>query len=330
METRVYNIDSQDRNKTIDSNSNSYTYTESNIGNNIYPFNLENVIELQIKNFIIPNVIYFINNTKGNNIINIDGSNITINSGSYTISDLVHELNINPTMIAKSLSFDYNNYTGKLTISNTGTSTVTFNFPDLGIYNNDSLKYNLGFRDDYDFDTNINIIVGDTILPYPMEHAIEKYFFLNINDIGPIYYKNRQYMAKIYTDIKYRYDDINLSLSYDYIGPLFKFNQPNDIKNLKISLVDRFNNPIEINNIDYSFTLETKIIYNSILKQYTELFSYSDEVMNKILSNKMLEYYNKNTENKENLLEFDYDDNMTLIHNNVENEYYIDDEEINI
>jgi hypothetical protein len=299
METRLYNIDSKDRNKTIHTNSNSFIFTEKSSGD-IQPFGINNIINLNIKNIILPNTIYFINSTKGNNVFTVDGTTITISSGSYTVSDLVYELDNNSTLSGKSLAFEYNNYTGKLKISNTSGSPIQFQFPDIDIYNDDSLKNLLGFKDD-SFDTNITIAVGDNILDYPMEPAIEKYFFIRINDIGNIYYKNRQYMAKIYNEYKYRYDDINLSNSYSFTSHLYKFNQPVDIKAFNISIVDKYNNNVELNNMDYSLTLEVTTVYNSVLKRYYESITYSDEVMNKLVNKKILEYIEyKLDDNKRN------------------------------
>jgi hypothetical protein len=337
METRVYNIDSCDRNKDFNPNSNYFIFTEKNTGD-IQPFQLNNIINITLKNLILPNSIHFINSTKGNNVFTVDGTTVTINSGSYTISDLLNELNNNSVLSGKSLSFSYTNYTGKLTITNTSGSAVDFQFPDIDIYNNDSLKNILGFRNE-SFDTNINISNGTTTLNFPMENAIEKYFFIRINDLGNIYYKNYQYMTKIYSEGKYRYDDINLSMSYNYTSPTFTFNQPTDIKEFKISIVDKYNNLIDLNYLDYSFTLEINMVYNSVLKRYYESITYSDDVMQKILNKKMLEYYeskledNKIIDNKiidnnniilNDLNEFNYDNNINIINNQIENSSFFD------
>jgi hypothetical protein len=260
---------------------------------------------------ILPNSIHFINSTKGNNVFTVDGTTITISSGSYTVSDLVYELNNNSILTGKSLAFDYSNYTGKLTIINTSGSPVLFKFSDLGTYNNDSLKYILGFRNE-SFDTNISVTNGSTILDYPMENAIENYFFIKINNIGNIYYKNHQYMTKIYSDGKYRYDDINLSMSYSYTSPTYTFNQPVDIKELKISIVDKYNNLINLNNLDFSFGLEIESVYNSVLKLYYESITYDDSVMQKILHKKMLEYYERELSNPVSIEDINNPDNTDI------------------
>ena len=102
MEKRIFNIDSSDRNKSVNPNSNSFTFTEKKTGD-IQPFRINNIINITLKNLILPNSIHFINSTKGNNIFTVDGTTITISSGSYTISDLVHELNNNSILTGKNL-----------------------------------------------------------------------------------------------------------------------------------------------------------------------------------------------------------------------------------
>ena len=40
-----------------------------------------------------------------------------------------------------------------------------------------------------------------------------------------------------------------------------KYNGPVNIRNLNIKILDRFGETIELNNMDYSFTLELEVLY---------------------------------------------------------------------
>ena len=152
METLIYNIDSNDRNKTSFSNSHDFTYNKvdktitkivdnfDSEGNRIgtklesivkvEPFNVKNIIEINVSSIEIPNTFYYINSTKGNNKITVNSVELTIPDGSYTKNELMTTLQ----SLVGITTAAYSSTTGKVTLTTTGdiVSTNISNYPSLG------------------------------------------------------------------------------------------------------------------------------------------------------------------------------------------------------
>lgn len=308
MEKLIFNIDSNDRNKTTYPNSHNFTYNrvEESVDSiyKIESFVEKNVIEMNVSSVEIPNNFYYINSTKGNNKITVDGVEYTISDGSYTKSELLTELdNVTHVHIPT-----YSSTTGKVTFD---TDSKDFSFTSLSSY--PSLGEILGYKNDVTYND------GDTA-PNAMTLPQEPYVFLKINDLGNIIHKNKNYVAKLVPDNSSRYNNVNTETVYRTLSTRIVFDQPIDINKLDISLVDSAGNLCSINNTNFSFNLELVKIKNSLLKEYEQNNFYSVEVANRLLNSKMLKYYeNKNntlmqeyskvSNNSFNSLEFNYDGN---------------------
>lgn len=121
-----------------------------------------------------------------------------------------------------------------------------------------SLGYYLGFRkkiytgnNEYisEVSPNLNII---------------KYIFVKVNNYGKILtnHGDSEYLAKvILRNNSNNFDDESNLLTKRHI-----FSKPEDINKLKISLHDQFGNLINLENQDFSMTLEIGVINNSSLK----------------------------------------------------------------
>lgn len=318
MNNNLYNIDSKFRNLTSFPNSANFVYNrmDQTVGANIVvePFNEKNVIEMKILSLELPNIIYYISTTHGNNKINISGTDYTINDGSYTKYDLALAL----SDLASGVTFIYNNNTGKMKITNTtgGSITITFTasnteYPSLGSI--------IGFTSDPTI-ANTASSTGTSVVSEPSQ----SYLFLRINDFGNLINRNRRYVGKIILDnLKSVSNEttggININIlsnQYKLVSNIIKFDQPTNIQNLSISLEDEYGNLINLNGIDWSFTLETTVITNTILKNYNEIKFYNDEVMDRILKAKMLNYYDKQADKITNsTLTSTYSSNITNLNN---------------
>ena len=73
---------------------------------------------------------------------------------------------------------------------------------------------------------------------------------INESVLGKIYLYNGRFSLNIIED-----DGSNVTKKRDYLGPirLSKFN---------IKLLDKFGTPIDLNHMDFSFSLELEILYN--------------------------------------------------------------------
>jgi hypothetical protein len=119
---------------------------------------IKNVISMKLYSIQIPKTWYNIDSEIGNNSLKIDSSLIEIDSGNYTIDELITELNQKTNQY--NISFNYNTITKKITIENNSSQDakkVTFydkniisskcNTPASSNFN---LGWNLGFRESLD------------------------------------------------------------------------------------------------------------------------------------------------------------------------------------
>jgi hypothetical protein len=313
METKIYNIDSRNRNTTVYPLSSNFTYniidTINNSSAQVIPFIEKNVIGINLLSIEIPNTLYYINADRGNNVFQVDSTVITIASGSYTCSDLISYMNLNIVILV----FLINANTSKVEIASNDNSTHTILFPD---YNNGykSLGKILGFmQNTYTIEPYFQTATNVMTIPQ------EQFFFLRINDLGNIINNNTRYIAKNILTTGTLFVNTNSVSSFNYISNPIIFEQPRDIKDLKISLEDYKGNILNFNGSDISLTLEFTIITNTILKNYEEINFYSEPVMQRILQAKMLKYYEKNISKEENEnLTQTYNTNLTNLNNKME------------
>ncbi len=118
---------------------------------------------------------------------------------------------------------------------------------------------------------------------------LERYYFLKINEFGNIINKNRRYVSKI-TKCQCNSTETRL------IGDIIKFDQPLDIPQLKVSLEDEYGQLVSLGGNNFSFTLQVTVITNTILKNYSEIRFYKEDVMDRLLKSRMLSYYEKQAE----------------------------------
>ncbi len=303
MNNNLYNIDSKFRNKTSFPNSENFIFNkmEQIIGTDkiIEPFNEKNVIEIKISSLELPNTIYYITPSRGNITLTFGGA-VTIDSGSYTIYELINHLNDLATSGSLAgLTFSYIATLSKVQISNL--SATNLEFPSSGT-DYPSLGDILGFT---------STVIAGTIEQNGNNVIInpqQSYLFLRINDFGNIINKNNRYIGKIILNnyvsrSSEQSSSMNIDIltnQYKLITNIIKFDQPIDIPQLSISLEDEYGNLMSLNGGEWSFTLETTVINNTILKNYTEIKFYNDEVMDRILKAKMLSYYQKQIPDNEN------------------------------
>lgn len=312
METKIYNIDSSiNRNKTENSNNFTYTtYTNSyinkidNMGKinkirttNIEPFNEKNVYEINILSFEL------------NEIFNIIIQDLLIPIVPVVCNtDIIPEVIIKPVIVIEPTSI----YEPVIPINGIIIEPTYPIIPIIDIGTIIEPIYNPVINPIIDIGTIIEPnIMYEPILPLFPENKEESfiktstYFFLRINDLGNITNFNKKngninYVAKIVVEKLTNFT----SYTYKIITAPIILEQPMDIKFLKISLENKDGDLIGIvrdangfiildkmKDINYSFTLELKIITNSILKDYKQIKFYSEPVMERLLQAKMLAYF---------------------------------------
>lgn len=263
--------------------------------NNNY-INFKNVDYITVASFEMMNNFYVFQNERFNTSFKVEPDQkiavsgltnlpqtVTINPGNYTYNELMNNLNkamfdkgLNigaydvkgDFLVTNGLKFSANEYTNIITLKN-----LTANFEYLIDFNNDkydyvSLGYMLGYRSNtYQLSTGGSIddsIVGEA----QADLDGENYLFLRINDYGSIYVSPKlpyKVLAKIVLDNTKQ--GFVYNNGQDLMYKTHKFRQPSDVKSLEIELLDYNGNRLNVNGIDFSFTLEFGLIYDDEIYQ---------------------------------------------------------------
>ena len=268
MENILINIDSRFRNKKIFPNPGNYTYLFND------PF--KNITYIRLSSIELPNMYYSFNNKYLNTffkiIIDDNIINVIIPEGNYSSDIMINKLqellnNINSTNNTSfSISWDNINY--KISIYNNVPFSLEFSNGSNILH---SLGYYLGFRytdDNYLYENQETIYLDGLLLYYWKSNTFldvtkDEYLFLRINDYGIIYndFRDKRLLAKIIMfDAQYIVDN-----GSNFLTKMYKFKQPVNISKLEIELISPLGYTIDMNDIDFSFTLELGQIYDSNL-----------------------------------------------------------------
>jgi len=250
------------------------------------PIQIKNITAISLTSLDIPNSWYLFSDKKQNNIfyIKIKNSiyNIIIPEGNYDVNKLESILNekyfylSSNTNGLENLRFRINKTTLKSEFIITGEAKYNFSYDITFAAQNTKNIYEttgwiLGFRygnylkqqgtlisegifdgggdryiyfclEDYNYNTNNNNIVcfnGSN---------------MSKNILGKIYLYNGKFQLNI-NDVPD--NSVSFTKTRQYTGPV-------DLKKIKITLLDQFGKLIDLNNMDFSFTLQLEILYENI------------------------------------------------------------------
>lgn len=282
METLVFNLDSRSRNINLYPSNSEFRYSFSDYG----PI-LKNVIELKISSIEFPNTSHTMNSEKYDNCsMTINNEKKTIPNGNYNSNDLMKQIE---NILPENCTAVVNLQSALITIKNDGDTNIELVFGNSTDYF--SLGQLLGFKK-----LNYIINANDKIESECVINSIgDQYYFLKLNDYGKVNMNGRKYMAKILM-LTPKYE-MTYESQHTFVSKDYKFKQPTNINHLDICIHDYLGNTVELNGCEWSFTLEVNIINNSVLKKYHELSFYSGELLELMLHDNMLEFYDR--ENKE-------------------------------
>jgi hypothetical protein len=280
MENILINIDSRFRNKKIFPNPGSYTYFFND------PF--KNISYIRLSSIELPNMYYSFNIKYSNTFFNIlfedNVFNIIIPDGNYTSDILINKIqelltNIN-SIHSTNFTITWDNINYKITFYNTNPFSLQFNNNSDILH---SLGYYLGFRysdDNYLSENQQTKYVDSSLLYYWTSNTFldvtkDEYLFLKINDYGIIYndFRDKRLLAKIIMfDAQYIVDN-----GSNFLTKMYKFKQPVNISKLEIELISPLGYTIDMNDIDFSFTLEIGQIYDyNLLESLNEKYIFKN------------------------------------------------------
>ena len=243
---------------------------------------IKNVISVRLSSIEIPNSFYTFSSTRGNISFEMTYNNITelikINPGNWTSDNNIEETSIlyqvqtaiNEKFNTTLFRVEYiNTSTGKIKITNSTFSTTTSETSSLFSINfrvNNShaadfgLGYNLGFRQSAYFDTNT--INAEAIL-----NTIDtNYLFLSLNPDWKVIEHETPDRTQLFSFAKIVIDQPKFGVVYDNQNTLTKeffLKQPTNIHTIPVRISDPYDQDIDLNGLDFSFTLELTEVLNS-------------------------------------------------------------------
>jgi len=268
--TKVMVINSKFRDKTLDTEE---IKTEINSSNFYMKLNykFKNVISMSLLDICLPNNLYNISESLGNNKIYIkppaesDYTSHTIPSNKYTIDTLKNA--INNLNLPNSMKLDYD-------LSSTQPTHLEFEYitHDYEIKfdecdDNYSLGYLLGFKNDYYYAETSKILAE-----YPPKLSNIsgcKYYYLMVNDfnnnvndylIGNLTesFINKNILARITCNCDtdtILFENKNIMMCRrNYFGPV-------DIDRFHIQLLNEYGNLVDLQGYDFNMSIEFKIQY---------------------------------------------------------------------
>ena len=274
----------------------NYYATQSTNFNFFLPINFNDVVQMQLASFEIPTSYYAISKQLGNNffslIVNDVSTVIEIESGNYTSADIISAINYQISLkqglfsnIVFSLNLQVSSFGDHGPRGNTGSgktyigliygctsvTSISLNFQLDRTGENDlktplPLKFGwlLGFRNGQ-YINNLNYLSEGVL-----DISGPKYLYLAVDDynnnVNNNHYSafnasllNKNILSRITLNTPtYNILETNNSLCCiprEYFGPV-------NIKNLGIQLLDEYGRIIDLNNMDYSFTLVLTMNYN--------------------------------------------------------------------
>jgi hypothetical protein len=266
----------------------------------LLPYYFKNVLSLRLSSLQLPNVLYTISKINGNNTFYIEEDITGINGtiifpeGNYTnINDfcnlLENEINTQLGISPNRFIVTCDTYSGKITISNnTNNFTLLFNTPlntIIGNCNKQFVPTNgerqqncvelekiykqfgwiVGYRNDVYSQSNSYTTEGIYNGAYP------NYIYFVLNDYNNSQAQNvfGMYSKSIIGDnilgmIPITSQDfmVNFTNGNDFIEKKREYFGPVRIQRMKIQLLNQFGDIINLNNMDYSFSLELEIGYD--------------------------------------------------------------------
>ena len=256
------------------------------------PGEIKHVVSMRLASLELPNTWYLFSKRGRTNyfILSVSemdystGETVTtdyrieIPDGSYDIDNIAAYLNTNyfynsgNTNALSFFIFSVNENTFKTTLgfySGANTTNITFSLCFLDDLNHNIMNtfgWIMGFR----LANYYNISDGLGITSEGMfDAAGDRYIYVAIND----YQKNNNSLNMVCFDNSVMEEDIigkvpittgKLSIVITESNALVKtrkYNGPVNIRNLHIRLLDKFGDVLDLNNMDFSFTLEFEILY---------------------------------------------------------------------
>lgn len=244
------------------------------------PSEIKNVLSLRLVSIELPNSWYLFSSVKKNNVFYIcvkDGQEycISIPDGNYSYEALEHYLNAtyfyesNVDYPLKHIKFSIHPHNLKSTFENMDPSKICFSIR-FSTSSNDHLMNTCGWILGYRFATynDVTVLVSEGLF----DAGGDRYVYLSLNDFQ---YNNNTSNIVCFDnnilneDVIAKIPMVNGKLSLivndnnNALSKIRRYNGPVNLAKLQIKLLDHFGNIIDLNNMDFSMTLELQLLYEN-------------------------------------------------------------------
>tara|TARA_Y100000992_G_scaffold171815_2_gene115632 strand:- start:1677 stop:3026 length:1350 start_codon:yes stop_codon:yes gene_type:complete len=274
--TMNIHLNSTFREKYYTTNPCNYTYT--------LPYEIKNVMAMRLASIEIPNSWYLFSHKKKNNQFKIEITQhkkchvfiIVIPDGNYTNESLTNYLNTtyfcerNDESLLKNLKITINPYNHKTIIEIVNEETPIVFSLHFVIEDNDNIMNTLGWI--LGFRLARYIKIDDAIQSEGMyDGGGDRYVYFCLNDYQ--YSRNDQNVVcfedtsmdeNILGKIPMMNGKLSMVIDENDGCSLTKtrtYNGPVNLRKLSIRVIDKFGDIIDLNHMDFSFTLEMEILY---------------------------------------------------------------------
>lgn len=254
------------------------------------PVTIKKVVAMKLLDIKLLDTVYSFNNKLGSTYFYLNGIKIDISNGNQTVENLINEINTNISLLTTTdVELSFNLVNSKMTFFSPSTTNFSLDFEyrnDVDCYNIPqnvsknqlTLGWILGFRGNYvkqkfgsktftlnnKYSQNSSYTAEALFDEYP-----NHYFLLAINDfqnnhdstfISPF---QNQTMSEPNILAKIHSYNITTPFSIEpIINPTRQYFGPTDIRKIHVTLYDEVGRILDTNNNDFSFTLETQILYD--------------------------------------------------------------------
>ena len=280
--TKIVNINTKFR-----SNYNQTSPTDFDLE---LPVTVKKVVAMKLLDIKLLDTVYSFNNKLGSTYFYLNDIKIDISNGNQSVENLINEINTNISLLTTTdVELSFNLVTSKITFFSPSTTNFSLDFEyrnDVDCYNIPqnvsknqlTLGWILGFRGNYvkqkfgsktftlnnKYSQNSSYTAEALFDEYP-----NHYFLLAINDfqnnhdstfISPF---QNQTMSEPNILAKIHSYNITTPFSIEpIINPTRRYFGPTDIRKIHVTLYDEVGRILDTNNNDFSFTLETQILYD--------------------------------------------------------------------
>lgn len=257
MENIIVSVDSKYRDQKVYKNSGKFSIN--------LPNTIRNVISIRLASIEFPNLFYAFSKAKNNisfiiSNFTISPYKIEIQEGNYISGQMLNELNskFSALNIATGLliTASFNSISGKITLSSPVNFDIDFTSDNaLGI--NSSLGRYLGFIEKTYIGSNS--YTGEGIL----DVIGDPYVYIRINDYGDLMtqFNDKNILGKVI--LKELKNIMIFDDSSNYVTKQYLFKNPQTINRLNIEIIDQYGKIIDMVNMNYSLTLEFKIVLDN-------------------------------------------------------------------